>query len=475
LTIRNLTDMATPPDNPSEPAQHEPAERTGAEGYLPDWAQVASRRRRIVSRRNAIIAVAALVIVGFVVWINFPFIPDPVILLGRQPGTVFDSMSTGEGWTMHGRNLGQTRYASNVLDEPEGKLAWSANTGPATLAAPIASDDRIFLGAHFRIAVLDTETGQEIESMPATGPIGNSLALADGTLYYTMPDRRLVARDAGTREIRWEYQMGDATSGPVAVANGIVFAGALDGFTYAVNATTGELVWKHETPGEVRSPPAVADQLAFVASADRSLYALDARTGQERARFRTGGALAAAPVTANALAYFVSERRLFAMEADALEYPGQYAVTRTWSQLWLWGFPLPAPPSQPGDKWRFGPDYPEGFPSRQKRTEGIISAPAVAGDTLYVGDTLGKMYAVDAITGAERWQFQGEDGILVSPIVVGDLLVFGDKAGWLYGLGRAEGTEQWRLQLPAGVRTEPVYAEGQVLVRTDDGGLHAIR
>jgi outer membrane protein assembly factor BamB len=212
-----------------------------------------------------------------------------------------------------------------------------------------------------------------------------------------------------------------------------------------------------------------------VASADRSLYALDSRTGQERARFRTGSALAAAPVAANALTYFVSERRLFAMEADALEYPGQYAVTRTWSQLWLWGFPLPAPPSQPGDKWRFGPDYPEGFPSRQKRTEGIISAPAVAGDTLYVGDTLGKMYAVDAITGAERWQFQGEDGILVSPIVVGDLLVFGDKAGWLYGLDRAEGTERWRLQLPAGVRTEPVYAEGQVLVRTDDGGLHAIR
>ncbi len=109
------------------------------------------------------------------------------------------------------------------------------------------------------------------------------------------------------------------------------------------------------------------------------------------------------------------------------------------------------------------------------RRQGIISAPAVAGDTLYVGDTLGKMYAVDAITGAERWQFQGEDGILVSPIVVGDLLVFGDKAGWLYGLGRAEGMERWRLQLPAGVRTEPVYAEGQVLVRTDDGGLHAIR
>ncbi len=467
--------MAASPENSSERAQHEPTEHADAEGHLPDWAQQAPRRRRFFSRRNALIAVAAVVIIGFLVWINFPFIPDPVILLGRQPDAVFDSASVGPGWTMHGRNLGQTRYAPDALDEPQGQLVWSVDTGPATLAAPIVSDGRVFLGAHFRITVLDPGTGKETSSMPATGPIGNSLALADGTLFYTLPDRRLVARDAETQDIRWEYQMGDATSGPVAVANGIVYAGALDGITYAVNAKTGELVWRHESLGEVRSPAAVGQKIVYTASADRSLYALDSRTGQERARFRTGAALAAAPVTANRLTYFVSERKLFAMDADALEYPGQYAVTRTWSQLWLWGFPLPAPPSQPGDKWRFSSDYPEGFPSRQKRTEGIISAPAVAGDGLYVGDTLGKMYAIDAITGDERWQFQGEDGILVSPIVAGDLLVFGDKAGWLYGLDKSDGAERWRLKMPAGVRTEPIYAEGMLLVRTEDGALHAVK
>ena len=457
------------------PVPAQPTDTDVSEGQLPEWAQEAPRRRRFISRRNIALALLALVVVGFLVWINFPFIPDPVILLGKQPEVVFDSASSGENWTMHGRTLGLTRYAPDVVNEPRGELAWSSETGPATLAAPVVADGMVYLGAHFRIAVLDAETGQEVASAPATGPIGNSLALADGTLYYTMPDRRLVARDTTTHSIIWEYQMGDATSGPVSVANGIVYAGALDGITYAVNATTGELVWQHESLGEVKSPASLADDFAFVASADRSLYALDSRTGQERARFRTGAALAAAPVTANGLTYFVSERKLHAMEADALEYPGQYAVTRIWSQLWLWQFPLPAPPSQPGDEWRFGPDYPEGFPSRQKRTEGIISAPAVAVDALYVGDTLGKMYSIDAISGTERWQFQGEDGILVSPVVAGDLLVFGDKSGWLYGLNRADGTQRWRLRLSSGVRTEPVFAEGQLLVRTDDGMLHAVR
>ena len=293
--------------------------------------------------------------------------------------------------------------------------------------------------------------------MPATGPIGNSLALADGTLYYSMPDRRLVARDAASQEIRWEYEMSDSTGGPVSVANGIAYAGALDGITYAVNATTGDLIWRHGNPGRGTVPATVTGKIAHVASADRSLYALDARTGQERARFRTSAALVAAPVTANGVTYFVSGRQLYAMESDALEYPGQYAVTRTWSQLWLWGLPLPSPPSQPGDRWRVGPDYPEGTSSREKRTEGIISAPAVAGDRLYIGDTLGKLYGVDAITGEEQWQFQAEDGIVASPVAVGDLVAFGDKSGWFYGLNRHDGTEIWRLQLSDSHSRQPPY------------------
>ena len=469
--------MSQNPSNSSPSAETPPElpqDQTETDAWLPEWAHEVPRRRRFISRRNILIAVVGVLVLGIVVWLNFPFIPDP-ITLARQPDLTIGSASSGDNWTMAGRNVGQTGFVTDVVSEPTGTLAWSVDLGPPTLAAPVVADGRIYAGGHFRIIVLDSDTGAELESMPATGPIGNSLALADGTLYYSMPDRRLVARDAASQEIRWEYEMSDSTGGPVSVANGIVYAGALDGVTYAVNATTGELIWRHETLGEARSPATVTGKIAHVASADRSLYALDARTGQERARFRTSAALVTAPVTANGLTYFVSGRQLYAMESDALEYPGQYAVTRTWSQLWLWGFPLPSPPSQPGDRWRVGPDYPEGTSSREKRTEGIISAPAVAGDRLYIGDTLGKLYGVGAITGEEQWQFQAEDGIVASPVPVGDLVAFGDKSGWFYGLDRHDGTELWRLQLTDSIRVSPVYAEGRLLVRTEDGQLHSIQ
>ena len=141
--------MSSNPSDTENPSDAPEVNRSGPPeaDVLPDWAQEVPRRRRFISRRNAIIGVVALIVIGFVVWLNFPFIPDPVILWGRQPETVFDSASTGQAWTMAGRNLGQTRYAADVLDGPQGRLAWSADTGEGTLAAPIVSGGRIYLGA----------------------------------------------------------------------------------------------------------------------------------------------------------------------------------------------------------------------------------------------------------------------------------------------------------------------------------------
>ena len=81
----------------------------------------------------------------------------------------------------------------------------------------------------------------------------------------------------------------------------------------------------------------------------------------------------------------------------------------------------PAPLALTSDIWRFKPDD-------AGRTEGIISAPAVAGDGYYVGDLQGNLYAGDALNGELRWTFAAADGIVASPVAVGDLLVFGDKA-----------------------------------------------
>ena len=461
--------MATnhpPPEKPHPTGPQQPDGGPDPDSELPGWARLRPRRR-ITSRRNLLLVIVGIVVLGFLIWLNFPFIPDPVILLSRQPTTDYSSSSVGDQWTMAGRTSGHTRYAADPIATPEGVAAWSADAGPATSASPVVFQGRVFLPAHFRIAVLDVNTGEELDSIPESGPMHNSIAVAGDRLYYGTIDGRLVARNSVSHETVWEYPLGDSAAGPVMVDGGIVYAGALDGSTYAIDAASGERIWQHEALSEVRSPAALLNNWAYVASADRSLYALDARTGQERVRFRTSAQLVAAPVVANGLVYFVSGGDLFAMDADALEIPGRYALTRTWSQLWLWGFPLPQPPSQPGDRWRYTPG--------PEPVQGIISAPAVTQDALFVGDLLGNLHALDPFTGVPIWTFAEEGAIVASPVVTGDLLAFADNAGMVYGLDRANGAERWRLQLPAPVRTDPVFAGGLLLVRTADGVLHAIQ
>ena len=153
------------------------------------------------------------------------------------------------------------------------------------------------------------------------------------------------------------------------------------------------------------------------------------------------------------------------MADDAREIPGQYQLQLVWAQLWVRQFPVPRPPGQPGGRWRFSP---------RQLPRGIISAPAVAPEALYVGDTNGHLYARDALMGDALWQFKAGGAIMASPVIVGQRVYFGALDGVLYALDRAHGALLWKLGLDAPIHASPVFGSGHLYVRTQDGRLHCI-
>lgn len=172
-------------------------------------------------------------------------------------------------------------------------------------------------------------------------------------------------------------------------------------------------------------------------------------------------------MVANGLVYFPSGGRIYAIDADAREIPGQYQLKQVWAQFWLWQIPgVPKPPGQQGGRWRFSPERPSRF--------GIASSPAVAAKVFYVGDTLGNFYARSALSGAELWSYKADGAIVTSPVVVGDRVYFGANDGMLHALDRASGEVAWRLSLGASIETSPAFAMGRLYVRTSDGRLHAL-
>ncbi|MGH8058003.1 MAG: PQQ-binding-like beta-propeller repeat protein [Candidatus Entotheonellia bacterium] len=397
--------------------------------------------------------------------INYPFLPDPITLLFKKPTTTLSSTSASNHWAMWGMDLQQRRYVADPPRQLEGRLMWSVDLGTPTRSVPVIVDDVIYIGGDFRLIALDAHTGHRRWEIPTTGPVHTSPAVAGNKLYIGLQDWRVLALDRGTGKILWEFTMRDAVSGSASVAKGMVYIGSMDGFLYALDAATGKLIWKFKTQEHPVSPPAIDDSTLFLSSTDGSLYALNARTGQTRLRFRTPDHLQDSPVVANGLVYFTSGGQIYAVGAGAREIPGQYQLLQVWAQFWIWQFPIPRPPGQPGGEWRF---------SSRPLPHRIISTPAVAPEAFYVGDANGYLYARGALKGEELWKFKAGGAIMASPTIIGPRVYFGALDGSLYALDRPHGDLRWKLDLGEPIQATPVVASGRLYIRTRGGWLHAI-
>ena len=84
---------------------------------------------------------------------------------------------------------------------------------------------------------------------------------------------------------------------------------------------------------------------------------------------------------------------------------------------------------------------------------GFISSPIAAGDSLYVGDTQGRLSRLHRSTGKVLWQLQGLGPLDASPALAGDLLYIGLRDGQLLAIQTADGVIRWRV-----ATGNPIYA-----------------
>ena len=88
-------------------------------------------------------------------------------------------------------------------------------------------------------------------------------------------------------KLQWEYVPKNSytCTAPVTVGESVFVAGS-DGVVRALDADGGKLVWSAYTGGAIRVPPAIADGRALVGSADGYVYAFEAASGRPLWRFR---------------------------------------------------------------------------------------------------------------------------------------------------------------------------------------------
>ena len=123
--------------------------------------------------------------------------------------------------------------------------------------------------------------------------------------------------------------------------------------------------------------------------------------------------------------------------------------------------------------------YKWAFPSDKGMTS-VYSTPIIQNNTLYVGAYDGGMRALDPSTGALRWQFPAELNLSVvgpivpTPLVANNTVFFGDNNHKFYALDAATGTQKWTFSAGNKIWSGAMLDNGTIYFGSLDHFLYAL-
>jgi len=278
-------------------------------------------------------------------------------------------------------------------------------------------------------------------------------AVSGDSVYVAGYDGRIRAINLESGMLEWQYPAKDdpglkAIIGGVAVAEGKIFFGSSDGKVYAVDETSHVGAWDKpfETGDKIWSTPVTGEDKLYVTSFDKKLHALNIADGSKSWEFGTEGAVAATPLLYNGTLYFGSFDRHF------------YAVNATTGKQ-IWRFPLNAEGENNPSKW-------------------FWATAAAIDNTIYAPCLDGKVYILDAVTGAELGDaIDVKSPVASSPVLVNKWVIIASEEGKVYAIDT--GTNQVKMLAELGKDekvTSPLAAsENTVFVHAlEDETLYAL-
>lgn len=336
------------------------------------------------------------------------------------------------------------------------------------------------------VAADTSPVAKPVWTFKSDGPIWSSPAAADGAVYFGSNDGTLYALDEHSGKELWRYKTGGPVFGSPTVDGDALFALSDDGYLYKLARRDGSLRWRFDSHGgavkreaydRLSSRAVIADGTVYVGSADGKLYALDAASGTEKWRYASTGPVRGSPAVAGGQVFFgSSDGNLYALDAATGALEWQYDTLKpvvttplVWDGLVYAG-------SRSANLYAF--DAASGRVKWRKFywTSWVESSPRLRDGLLYIGSSdYTHVFALDALTGAERWRFDTHGEAWPDPAVT-DKLVYTGAVGYtnfprlagFYALDRASGREVWHFPMPV---APPPVGNGVNSSPTVDGGL----
>ena len=312
----------------------------------------------------------------------------------------------------------------------------------------------------------------------------------DGRLYVASHDGLVEVLEAASGAVVWKRETGLQISGGPGVGDGLVLLGSIDGELLALDADTGEERWRGRVSSEVLSIPRAGEGVVVVHTVDGKLFGLDAEDGSQRWLYdRSVPVLSlrgsGSPVISDGMviAGFASGK-LVALNLDSGDVVWEVTVTapRGRSELErmvdIDGDPLVV------DGVVYVASY-NGELAAVSQDTGVVlwrrPMPAYAGAAtdwvdLYITDSSGEVWALDPQNGAALWKNKKlKYRRLSAPAVLGDYVLVGDFEGYVHWLSREDGRLLARIRVgSAPISNRPLVVDDVAYVYGDGGALAAL-
>ena len=417
-------------------------------------------RRKRLARWGIVLGV----IFGLIAWRLFDYF-DPFLSLPTPQSTLAAIPGPGE-WAMYQRDPTHSAFSPEGGFRAQGEVKWSFVTDEPLNSAPAVVGGRVYLGTgDGRVVALEQDSGEMVWEYLVGPRLESSLAVAGNIVFVGHLNGEVLALNKDTGRLLWEFSAGDRVyhrifSSP-AVHDGTVYIGSGDGRLYALDAVTGKERWSYQTNDAIISSPAVNDEVVAVLSQDKHLYIFDLDTGKKRLDYRTFFANASPTIYGDSVLWGDDQGFVRAVDWHAREYPFEKAIRTLRFHIFWYGFA--DLPGQKGLLWGF-----------QNPARARMGTPVAAEGKLYAASTSGTLFALNADTGAELWDFPAGSSLIGPPAVAGDTVFVGDSRGRLWAVDATDGTVRWWIDTGGSIETTPVVAGGSVYVASTDGTLYAI-
>ena len=201
-------------------------------------------------------------------------------------------------------------------------------------------------------------------------------------------------------------------------------------------------LWTFHGHTMLEFPPVFGYGLLYEESFDGRLHAINPKTGAERWSYYSHRCGWSSPALAGGLVFatFIGDYRCSPLRNGEVVALSAQTGRRVWS-----------------------------------RTVGKSeSSPLVDNGTVYFGDTNGRVFALDAATGAERWVFEAGSPVKASPALDDGRLYVDDYAGDVYALDAQTGKVLWHRGWLGSFYSGPSVANGRVYIGSKNDYVYAL-